>query len=322
MERNQVDKSDDLILWVIENLERIEMSPRNWIRQEWIFARLAKYCIDRQDLANAKIYYKKAMEGFHSNRQVVHYLLYQLIDLNVEIWLAMGQLNSRKFNIEEQVAFLDPIGKAAPAKNTALVLYYLGLNEIEKASSILQETIPQLETLGMKERLLEALILRSLVYQACNDYQESMKSLHQALQIAVSEGYIRVFTNKGKAMKSLLKRYYRQVQNGDIKLDESLENLVKEIILELQQKESPASVSSLVATRSPADLAKPVLGPLTSRELEVVKLIAKGTSTKEIATTLTISLYTTKSHIKSAYRKLEVHSRSELRQRMLDLSLI
>ena len=139
--------------------------------------------------------------------------------------------------------------------------------------------------------------------------------------IAKSEGYRRVFSSKWKAIKSLLKRYLRQIQNGDIENDESIEKLIKDLIFGLEQGESTPSIPTIYVTRSPTDLAKPILGPLTSRELDVVKLIVKGKSTKEIATTLTISLYTTKSHIKSVYRKLEVHSRSELRQRVLDLDL-
>jgi DNA-binding NarL/FixJ family response regulator len=50
---------------------------------------------------------------------------------------------------------------------------------------------------------------------------------------------------------------------------------------------------------------------LTERELEVLNLIAKGFSYREIADLLIISPQTMPSHIKSIYRKLAVHSRSE-----------
>ncbi len=50
---------------------------------------------------------------------------------------------------------------------------------------------------------------------------------------------------------------------------------------------------------------------LTSREREVLNLIVKGFSYKEIATLLRLSLHTVPSHIKSIYSKLAVHSRSE-----------
>jgi DNA-binding NarL/FixJ family response regulator len=58
--------------------------------------------------------------------------------------------------------------------------------------------------------------------------------------------------------------------------------------------------------RPPAEL-----GSLTRRELEVMALIAEGTTTKEIARALGISPSTVRSHVKSILAKLCVHSRIE-----------
>jgi len=49
---------------------------------------------------------------------------------------------------------------------------------------------------------------------------------------------------------------------------------------------------------------------LTSREWEVLALLANGCSDKEIAGRLFISTETTKSHLKSVYKKLQVRNRS------------
>lgn len=51
---------------------------------------------------------------------------------------------------------------------------------------------------------------------------------------------------------------------------------------------------------------------LTDRENEILLLLIKGNSYKEIAGTIFISVETLNSHIKNIYRKLNVHSRSEL----------
>jgi DNA-binding NarL/FixJ family response regulator len=50
---------------------------------------------------------------------------------------------------------------------------------------------------------------------------------------------------------------------------------------------------------------------LTTRELEILRLIAKGISNKEIATELSISSRTVKSHMVDIFRKLDVSSRTE-----------
>jgi DNA-binding NarL/FixJ family response regulator len=51
---------------------------------------------------------------------------------------------------------------------------------------------------------------------------------------------------------------------------------------------------------------------LTEREKEILQLLIKGNSYKELAGRIFISVETLNSHIKNIYRKLNVHSRSEL----------
>lgn len=59
------------------------------------------------------------------------------------------------------------------------------------------------------------------------------------------------------------------------------------------------------------EVAVPENNGLTPREIEVLELFAKGASYKEAARTLEISPLTIGNHVKSIYRKLAVHSRSE-----------
>jgi len=54
---------------------------------------------------------------------------------------------------------------------------------------------------------------------------------------------------------------------------------------------------------------------ITEREKEILQLLIKGLSYKEIASSIFISVETLNSHIKNIYRKLNVHSRSELTAR-------
>ncbi len=51
---------------------------------------------------------------------------------------------------------------------------------------------------------------------------------------------------------------------------------------------------------------------LTKREIEVLALVAEGKTTKEIASQLTISPPTVKTHIRNIYSKLEVANRAEV----------
>ena len=50
---------------------------------------------------------------------------------------------------------------------------------------------------------------------------------------------------------------------------------------------------------------------LTSRELQILRLLAEGTSTQGISDSLFISVTTTRNHVQNILRKLEVHSKLE-----------
>lgn len=56
---------------------------------------------------------------------------------------------------------------------------------------------------------------------------------------------------------------------------------------------------------------RPIKGPLTPREWEVIDLLTPGHSTDQVADTLVVSPETVRSHLKSIMRKLGVHSRAD-----------
>ena len=66
--------------------------------------------------------------------------------------------------------------------------------------------------------------------------------------------------------------------------------------------------------RAQASAAALAPGPLTQRETEVTQLASRGLSDREIADELVLSIRTVQSHLASAYRKLGIASRSELKR--------
>ena len=61
---------------------------------------------------------------------------------------------------------------------------------------------------------------------------------------------------------------------------------------------------------------------LTRRELAVVRLLGSGCSYREVAVQLGISPHTVVSHVKNAYRKLEVHTGAAAVMRAVRLGFI
>ena len=72
----------------------------------------------------------------------------------------------------------------------------------------------------------------------------------------------------------------------------------------------------------PADASLYMADPLTSRETEVLNLIAQGMSNKEIAAELGITINTVKGYIKIIYDKLGVHRRVQAVDKARELKII
>ncbi len=98
--------------------------------------------------------------------------------------------------------------------------------------------------------------------------------------------------------------------------------LSKELVLDALPRTLAAVVGGEAAvsrrvTRRPIEhfreraALRPIKGPLTAREWEVVGLLDPERTTDDIAETLVISSETVRSHVKSIMRKLDVHSRHE-----------
>jgi DNA-binding NarL/FixJ family response regulator len=68
--------------------------------------------------------------------------------------------------------------------------------------------------------------------------------------------------------------------------------------------------------------ANPELDQLSSREQEVMRLIARGYAYKEVAKELFISIKTVETHMSSVLRKLQLSSRHELTKWASDRRLL
>lgn len=101
-------------------------------------------------------------------------------------------------------------------------------------------------------------------------------------------------------------------------------------VMDGQSLISPSMAGALLAefaelSRRSAEAVRVPVPRLTERELEVLRLVARGMANKEIAAQLFISENTVKNHVRNILEKLQLHSRMEavvyaVREKILDIS--
>ncbi|WP_439185052.1 LuxR C-terminal-related transcriptional regulator [Carboxylicivirga taeanensis] len=154
--------------------------------------------------------------------------------------------------------------------------------------------------LGHKYNLLmQVLPLQSIFLYELGDKEAALKSLKEAMNLAESNGFIRIFVDLGEPMKLVLNALQLKEPNSNY-LSTILEAFKKELPF-VQHQEQCAKTT----TKNDFDI-------LSIREAETLQYIAQGFRNKEIADILNISVETVKSHVKSCLRKLEAKNRVEL----------
>jgi len=121
---------------------------------------------------------------------------------------------------------------------------------------------------------------------------------------------VRVVMLTGRDDDALLRAAIDAGCAGFVSKDRATEELVAAVrtVRDGNAALAPATVSRLTGSAPPPG---PIPFGLTTRELEVVRLLADGCSTRELADRLYISLNTARNHVQRAIRKLGAHSRLE-----------
>jgi LuxR family maltose regulon positive regulatory protein len=183
----------------------------------------------------------------------------------------------------------------------------LAKNKFDRAFHLLSRLLQSAESYRRTGSVIKISILQSLGQQAHGDREQALRSLEQALSLAESEGYVRIFLDEGWLMGRLL---YEAAANGIA--PEYAGRLLAQF---------PAGEQA--RTPAPPQRHTPALvEPLSKREQEVMTLIAAGETNAEIAQSLYISVGTVKNHAKNIYSKLNVHSRAQAIARARELGLI
>jgi LuxR family maltose regulon positive regulatory protein len=173
----------------------------------------------------------------------------------------------------------------------------------EEAMRLLARMLPNTEAGGRMGRVVEILMLQALALRSQKMSSESSAALSRALALAEPQGFIRVFVDEGAAMQTLLAEYKLPID------DSRLQNYVIKLLAAFGEPLSAATPSQPPVKAPPSALT--LVEQLSTRELEVLRLVADGLSNSQIAARLIVSTGTIKTHVNHIYGKLGVPSRTQ-----------
>jgi LuxR family maltose regulon positive regulatory protein len=228
------------------------------------------------------------------------------------LWLAQGDVAAASHWAQESgLSIDDELSFQYERLYRTLARVLIAQGRFDEALGLLAQLLEVVEAAEAMGSGIEILVLQAVALQAQGEVDQALTALERALSLAEPEGYVRAFIDEGAPMGKLL----QQAIADGIAVDYAgklLISLEAETRGELQiEQPYPAPL-----------VAQPLVDPLSEREREVLRLLTTHLSGPEIAQELIISVSTLRSHTKSIYSKLNVHSRSDAVERARELNLI
>ncbi len=244
---------------------------------------------------------------------VMPHTVWQIESCRARLHCASGNLAEAEIWAARYEAYLDQNPPATSPQfqdwcDFALARIRKAQGRYEVAQSLLENLLLSAQTGGRTRSVIEATLLLALVEQTRGTLDHPMALLASALQLAAPESIIRLFLDEGQPMFDLLARYLT-TRAIDAQLHSSTVTYARHLLAHYPS-----------ATRQPASALLPE--PLSSREQEILLLLATGKSSEDIAAALFLTLSTVKWHLAHLYRKLGVHTRVQALTRARQLKLL
>jgi LuxR family transcriptional regulator, maltose regulon positive regulatory protein len=294
-EANQIDKA-------FANIQKgILLNEKSGVSLNLIFCRY--YASQIYQAAGQK---EKALEEIHYAQQLAGNA-----SLSDENWLNAWEANlnlmqGNELQVEHWIRKEGPTLEQRPdyLNIESLIVhcrYLIHKGDLNHATKRLQTIEKYVRKRGYHRWLLTINLLQAIAWERKDKHQQALTFVKRALSIAAPEEYQRAFLDEDKLILKL----------------------VQELAVE-----SPAFIMRLLRSASSQEKnnnkipASILPDPLSEREIQVLELLTDGKKGPQIAKELFISYSTVRTHLKSIHRKLDVHSRQELLEKVRLLELI
>ena len=176
-------------------------------------------------------------------------------------------------------------------------------DSLRQASELLDRLLAAAEAGGRVASAIDLLLVRAQAMDAVGDRLAAVADVVRAVRLAEPEGFVRVFLDHGPRVVRLVRMAAKEAGSTP---------LPGAIVAAVDEGAAPARPGR----------RQPLVEPLSSRELEVLRLLQSDLDGPDIAAELSVSLNTLRTHTKNIYAKLGVTSRRAAVRRALELELI
>jgi LuxR family transcriptional regulator, maltose regulon positive regulatory protein len=306
IDRNDIEQQKRIVQEITNQYEMIESGTLSAYNFSLLTYHLIRYFLQIQDFNQAGYYYRYILK--HDSK--LQYDLAFPEELNVQIDFELSSRKSRGMPIEHNAIIRNLKEEKSPtmAQKIALARMYLSQHNPQDAITLLQKARIEIEEKGLDDLFIQTQILLAVAYKASGDIPLALESLKLAIQSGEKEGYITLFLNQFDQIQDLLMDF--RSNPDEHHLATSYLDYLIEVGRHLHPDQNPMLPEEEYQLSS-------LTNSLSDREKQVLKLLAAGRTTKEVASNLMISKDTTKSHIKHIYKKLGLHSRSAIMQKAL-----
>ena len=253
----------------------------------------------------------QAMNEYDAARQIMDSILEWMRDNNYQALLLAGQSHLARLALMQGerpptahwANFLDtPLIQMLLVEIPHLTLAWTMIAEENwhEAAELLWRLRQFVEDKHNNLRLIEVLNLQTLLCAAQGQHEEAGRLLATAVSLAENGGFIRLFVDLGRPMAQLLDR---------LRVDDPQTQQYLTAVLAACGAPPPPTETQLSET-------------LTYREIEILTLLTRQLSDKEIAGQLVISINTVRFHLKNIYAKLSVQNRRQAALLAQELGLV
>ncbi|TFV79603.1 helix-turn-helix transcriptional regulator [Blastococcus sp. CT_GayMR20] len=172
---------------------------------------------------------------------------------------------------------------------------------LDRAGRFLERLLAAADDGSRNGSVIDVLVTQALAHQVRGDLPSAIASLGRALALGEPEGYVRTFVDEGPAMAVLLRA---AAKSG------------------LATGYARRLLAAVDGSAAGVPVQRGLVDPLSTRELDVLRLLGSDLDGPEIARELVVSLNTVRTHTRNIYAKLGVNSRRAAVRRGEELGLL